>query len=136
MKADKNNGNTVSLGRRRSLQLIGAGLAASGLVALGCKGGGGGASSSGGGDNTGTSSGTGTPAIDCTIDDQSKTTRRTLQYNDKAVSPEKMCKNCAQFEPGKYGDCGGGCKVITGPVQPGGGCLSFAPKGGDGGSPT
>jgi hypothetical protein len=74
--------------------------------------------------------------MDCnaTIDDTSRAMRRTTQYKDKAVVPEKHCSACAQYIAGKYGDCGG-CKLFTGPVQPNGGCLSFAPIGAEGGAP-
>jgi hypothetical protein len=70
------------------------------------------------------------------IDEGSKTLRRTLQYKSKAVVPEKHCSACAQFIPNKYGACGGGCKLIPGPVKPEGGCLSFAPIGSDAAPPT
>jgi hypothetical protein len=52
-----------------------------------------------------------------------------MQYKNPAAIPEKHCSACAQFIPGKYGDCGG-CKLFTGPVNPNGGCLSFAPLAG------
>ncbi len=113
------------LGRRRALQILGVGVAAGGLLALeACKG-----SSS---DSTGSSGSASTAGGgDCTtdIDENSTTLRRTLQYNDKAAVPEKHCSACVQYIDGKYGKCGGGCKVIPGPVNPNGGCLSFAPKG-------
>ncbi|MFO0736491.1 MAG: hypothetical protein U0270_11450 [Labilithrix sp.] len=67
--------------------------------------------------------------LDCStpIDEASKTLRRNLQYKKEAVDPAKKCTACAQYEPGKYKDCGG-CKLIPGPISPNGGCLSFAPK--------
>ncbi len=119
-----NKNDSKLLGRRRALQILGVGVAAGGLFALAaCKGNNGDSAGSAGSASTGTD--------DCTtdIDDNSKTLRRTLQYNDKAAVPEKHCSACVQFIDGKYGKCGGGCKVIPGPVNPNGGCLSFAPKG-------
>lgn len=63
------------------------------------------------------------------IDDTSKGLRRALQYKEKSAEAGKNCKGCAQFEAGKYGDCGA-CKLFTGAVNPEGHCLSFAPKAG------
>jgi hypothetical protein len=134
---DKNDTDSKLLGRRRTLQMFGMGLAAGGLVVagIGCSketpapsadnGAAGGNTASGGGG-------------DCMqdIDEGSKTLRRTLQYKSKAVVPEKHCSACAQFIPNKYGACGGGCKLIPGPVKPEGGCLSFAPIGSDAAPPT
>jgi hypothetical protein len=60
------------------------------------------------------------------IDDTSKSMRRALQYKEKSDTAGKACKGCAQFEAKKYGDCGG-CKLITGAINPEGVCLSFAP---------
>lgn len=120
-----NNGESKSLGRRHTLQLLGMGLAAGGLFgAEGCK-------SSNGGSGEGDKKESGAKAQDCkaSIDEASRTSRRTLQYVDKAAVQEKNCAACAQFVPDQYGACGGGCKVITGPVKAEGGCLAFAPKG-------
>jgi hypothetical protein len=67
--------------------------------------------------------------MDCNspIDATSKTTRKVMQYKNPAVSPDKKCTLCTQFQEAKYGACGG-CKLFTGPVDPNGGCQSFAPK--------
>ncbi len=64
-------------------------------------------------------------SCDAAVDAKSKQMRKTLQYKDKADDAAKACEKCAQFEKGKYGDCGG-CKLFAGPVQPAGSCLSFA----------
>lgn len=63
------------------------------------------------------------------IDETSKGLRRALQYKEKSAEAQKNCKGCAQFEAGKYGDCGA-CKLFTGAVNPEGHCLSFAPRAG------
>ncbi|MDP3503417.1 MAG: high-potential iron-sulfur protein [Myxococcales bacterium] len=63
------------------------------------------------------------------IDDASKQLRRALQYKEKTAEAGKNCKGCAQYEAGKYGDCGA-CKLFTGAVNPEGHCLSDAPKAG------
>ncbi len=120
---DNNNGSKL-LGRRRTLQLLGAsGLAATGLLALGaCKKDEGAA---GGTTGTGTAATTG-GGCNTPLDDTSKTMRKTLQYKDKADDAAKQCKACAQYNAKAFGDCGG-CKLFTGPVKPEGGCLSFAP---------
>jgi hypothetical protein len=138
---ENNNGGSKLIGRRRTLQLLSVGLTATGLFGLeACgKDGGGGAAPAGekkdpaaGGDKPAA-----TGALDCnsTIDDTSKNLRKTLQYKKEAAVPAKKCIACAQFLAGAFGDCGG-CKLFSGPVQPNGGCLSFAPKGAaEGGAP-
>ncbi len=121
---ESKKGAAGALGRRQTLQLLGVSFAAGGLLgAVGCK-------SKEGGSTEGGKAESGAKAQDCkaSIDEASRTTRRTLQYVDKAAVPEKNCIACAQFTPEQYGACGGGCKVITGPVKPEGGCLAFAPK--------
>ena len=125
---ENKNGGSKLVGRRRVLQLVGVGVGvgfgAGSLLGLeGCK------DKAAEGGATGTSAGGG-GALDCKspIDETSKGLRKTLQYKVKADVPEKNCKACAQYEPGKYGDCGG-CKLMTGPVRPEGSCLSFAPIG-------
>lgn len=131
---DNNNGQPKVLGRRRTLQVLGLGLgAATGLFALG------GCSKdkpAGPEADPKAGAGGGGGAKDCnsTIDDASKAQRKTLQYKKVATVPEKKCTACAQYIEKSYGDCGG-CKLFTGPVQPEGGCLSFAPKGAEGGVP-
>jgi len=130
---DNKSGQSKVLGRRRTLQVIGLGIgAATGLLALGgCKDKGG---APAGGDTKG---GAGGGAQDCsaTIDEASKAQRKTLQYKKVATVPEKRCSACAQYSEKTFGECGG-CKLFTGPVQPEGGCLSFAPKGAEGGVPN
>lgn len=69
------------------------------------------------------------------LDAKSKQMRKTLQYKEKAADASKACEKCAQYEKGKFGDCGG-CKLFAGPVQPAGGCLSFAPIGGGDAAPS
>jgi hypothetical protein len=61
------------------------------------------------------------------IDDNAKDLRRALQYKEKSAEAGKNCLGCAQYQPGKYGDCGG-CNLFGGAVNPGGHCLSYAPK--------
>jgi hypothetical protein len=123
---EANDGSRL-LGRRYALRLLGVGLAAGGVLALEACGKSSGPSQGGGAAGGGQ---------DCnsTIDDQSRTMRRTLQYNDVAAVPEKHCGACVQYDATKYGTCGGGCKLFAGPVKEGGGCLSFAPKAGAAGS--
>lgn len=62
------------------------------------------------------------------IDEKSKNMRKTLQYVEKSTKEGKSCSNCAQWEAGKYPNskCGG-CKLFSGPVDPAGNCLSYAP---------
>jgi High potential iron-sulfur protein len=54
-------------------------------------------------------------------------TRTTLQYADKSTQVGKSCSNCQQFEPAGEGQCGK-CKVVKGPINPGGYCTAFVVK--------
>jgi hypothetical protein len=55
--------------------------------------------------------------------------RNTLQYTEPSPNPDKTCSGCAQFVPGPTEDQCGACKVLKGPVHPGGYCKSFVAKG-------
>jgi hypothetical protein len=130
---ENNNGGSKLLGRRRTLQLLGVGLTATGLFGLeACsKGGSGGPT----GDTKPGDPKAGTLDCNSTIDEASKTLRGALQYKKEAADPAKKCNACAQYDEKKYGDCGG-CKLFTGPVQPNGSCLSFAAKEAGAAKPT
>ena len=116
--------------------MLGASVAATGMLVLaGCKDNA--APPAGGSGATATTKpGGGGSVEECNalIDDASRTLRKSLQYKTKSDTPGKNCAICAQYTADKYGACGGGCKLITGPVKPTGVCLSFAPLGGDGGA--
>jgi hypothetical protein len=109
--ANSNDG-TNTLGRRQALQLFGAGLGA--LTLLGS-----------------TRAAAEGAALRCkdkvALDEAGIQLRRNLQYKEKFADPTKKCSLCAQFDAGKYAECGG-CKVLPGAVNPEGTCLSFAPK--------
>jgi hypothetical protein len=54
--------------------------------------------------------------------------RTSLGYEDTSTQPGKMCSNCQQFvAPPSAGTCGS-CKVVKGPINPGGYCKSFVAK--------
>lgn len=55
--------------------------------------------------------------------------RNKLAYSDVAADPAKTCDACQQFVPAANGDGCGGCKIMKGPIHPGGSCRSFARKG-------
>jgi hypothetical protein len=65
-------------------------------------------------------------------DAQSAQMRKTLQYVEQSEKEGKYCNNCMQYlekaKNGKGPDGCGGCKLFTGPVNPKGYCLSYAPK--------
>jgi len=104
---------TLRFNRRRALQILGAGLgAASGVLAL--------ASTDAHAQAAATSCKNKIP-----VDAAAVQMRRNLQYNEKSNQPGKKCGNCAQFEAGKYKECGG-CKLFAGAVNPEGSCLSWA----------
>ena len=98
------------IGRRRVLQVIGIG---TGLVTV---------AAACGGEESGGQSG---PGCGDAIDSASQQLRTSLQYKDVSEVSGQRCDNCAQYVAGSYGECGG-CNLFTGPVQPGGHCLSWA----------
>lgn len=115
--------------RRHVLQLLSV---TGGLAVLsGCNKGGGGGTQAG--------SAAAPKAQSCSekgeIDDAAANLRKVLQYKDKTDNPAKKCVDCAQYEPAKYGDCGG-CKLFAGGVNNDGVCLSFAPKAAPGAAPA
>ena len=53
--------------------------------------------------------------------------RKTLGYVDKAPDPEKACAHCRHYVAApKVSECGT-CKLLKGPINPGGTCQAFAP---------
>ena len=105
---------TTRFDRRRALQILGAGLgAASGVLALASV------------------DAHAEAAPSCKskvpVDPAAAAVRRNLQYSEKSKEPGKKCSNCAQYEEGKYKECGG-CKLFAGAVHPDGYCLSWAAK--------
>jgi hypothetical protein len=134
---ENNNDRSNLMGRRRVLQVIGAGLsaAAGGLVVLGgCNKSGGQAAT--GGESAGGGAAKGGSCQDrVEVDETAAQLRKTLQYKEKSDTQEKKCSGCAQFEANKYGDCGG-CKLFAGGVNPEGVCLSYAPKAAPGAAPA
>ena len=124
------------LGRRQTFHLIGVGLAAGGLFGLAAcsKEKEAPPSGSSGGGSTPSPTPTTAPAetaaaggtCDTPIDAASKQTRMLVQYKNPAAVAEKHCSVCSQYITAKFGSCGG-CKLFAGPVQPNGGCASFAP---------
>ena len=118
------------IGRRRTLQMFGVGLgAATGFLALAaCK-------DKPADPGAGSSGAAAAAGCDTPPDDKSKQMRKTLQYKKEAADPNKKCQSCAQYDPGKFAECGA-CKLFGGPVQPNGGCLSWAPKGAEAGAPV
>jgi hypothetical protein len=107
--------DTTRFGRRRALQILGATLgAAGGVLAL-----------------TVSEARADAGGLNCKnkvpVDPAALQVRRNLQYVEKSTTPGKKCSNCAQFEAGKYKECGG-CKLFAGGVNPEGNCLSWAAK--------
>jgi hypothetical protein len=52
--------------------------------------------------------------------------REAQLYVDRAPVAEKACARCVQFIEAEQG-CGS-CKIVRGPIHPGGTCKSFAAK--------
>lgn len=94
--------------------LLRTGVAAVGLVVIGCK-----------------SKSTETAAV-CTdtagLSPDEAAPRTSLAYQDRSSDPTKTCDKCVQFvAPPSEGACGS-CKVLKGPISPAGSCKVFAPK--------
>jgi hypothetical protein len=53
--------------------------------------------------------------------------RSAAAYVDKSADPAKPCSTCKLYQP-KSADACGGCSLIKGPINPNGGCKSWAPK--------
>jgi hypothetical protein len=53
--------------------------------------------------------------------------RSDNQYVDAAQDPKKNCGNCGLFTSGGENKCGT-CKIVKGPVNPGGNCKNWAAK--------
>lgn len=70
--------------------------------------------------------------LDCSkegaIDKASKQMRKTLQYVEHSTKEGKVCSKCMQWIAPEKGKSCGGCKLFSGPVNPDGYCLSFAPS--------
>ena len=103
---------TQRFDRRRMLQMLGAGLGATSVLAL-------------------ASSEARAETLNCNkqvpLDPAALQMRRSLQYKEKSNTPGKKCSNCLQYEAGKFKECGG-CKLFGGGVNPEGTCLSWAMK--------
>lgn len=54
--------------------------------------------------------------------------RETLAYADRAPDPAKTCEQCAQYEAGPSAEACGSCKLMKGPICPGGTCKVFAAR--------
>jgi|HubBroStandDraft_5_1064220.scaffolds.fasta_scaffold556810_1 hypothetical protein len=50
-----------------------------------------------------------------------------LAYVEVSTTPGKTCSTCQQFIPGLPDACGT-CKIIKGPINPGGNCKSYLAK--------
>lgn len=61
------------------------------------------------------------------VDDASRTMRQNMQYLAKSDKPGKQCSSCAQYVVSTTGGPCGTCKLFTGPVNPAGVCLAYAP---------
>jgi hypothetical protein len=54
--------------------------------------------------------------------------RTALAYVDSSADPTKVCTGCQQFLPAPAPGSCGACKVVKGPINPGGNCKSFVAK--------
>jgi hypothetical protein len=72
------------------------------------------------------------PALTCTDTTALSTgdaqMRTLLAYVDTSTEPGKLCSSCQQFVPAPAPGTCGGCKILKGPINPGGNCKSFLAK--------
>ncbi len=54
--------------------------------------------------------------------------RTALNYVDTSTEAGKTCSGCQQFIPPPGAGACGTCKVVKGPINPGGNCKSFVAK--------
>jgi hypothetical protein len=54
--------------------------------------------------------------------------RTSLAYVDVSTEPGKSCANCQQYVAAAAAGTCGTCKVVKGPINPGGYCKSFVLK--------
>jgi hypothetical protein len=54
--------------------------------------------------------------------------RTALAYADISMEPGKACTICQQFLPGPAANACGTCKVVRGPISPGGSCKAFVAR--------
>jgi hypothetical protein len=54
--------------------------------------------------------------------------RTALAYVDSSPDPTKVCSGCQQFLPAPAAGSCGACKVLKGPINPGGNCKSFVAR--------
>jgi hypothetical protein len=59
--------------------------------------------------------------------DDVRTRTELAVYVERSPDPAKRCDRCVQFVAGAANACGT-CKVVKGPIAPGGTCKLFAPK--------
>lgn len=60
------------------------------------------------------------------LTEQEKQMRGALQYVEVSPDPEKRCDNCQLYIAPEEGVACGSCKILKGPVAPGGHCTSWA----------
>lgn len=102
-----NSTSPTNLGRRKALRVIGQGVVGAVVLAR--------------------ASDAFAVKCDAEIDGKSKKMRKALQYVEKSKQKGKNCANCMQWIKPAEGEKCGGCKLFSGPVDPEGYCLSYAP---------
>ncbi len=60
------------------------------------------------------------------LTDQEKQMRGALQYIEVTDIPDKRCDNCQLYIQPEGASACGACKILKGPVTPGGHCTSWA----------
>jgi High potential iron-sulfur protein len=63
------------------------------------------------------------------VDPASETLRTSLHYSNPSAKSGEICSGCAFFSAAGSGSTCGNCQIMSGPVDAGGHCDSWAAKG-------
>jgi hypothetical protein len=68
------------------------------------------------------------PAAEACVDPASESLRSSLHYSNPSAKSAETCSGCAFFSAGAAKSACGNCQILSGPVDAGGRCDSWAAK--------
>jgi hypothetical protein len=68
-------------------------------------------------------------AAESCVDPSSESLRESLHYSSPSTKPSEFCKGCGFFGADTAKPACGNCQIMSGPVDAGGHCDSWAAKG-------
>jgi hypothetical protein len=69
------------------------------------------------------------PSAEACVDPASETLRSSLHYSNPSAKSGETCSGCAFFSAGAAQSACGNCQIMSGPVDTGGHCDSWAARG-------